>query len=241
MKIIACLLKKSNGSISIEDIDINNVQKIRNIVSYLPQEFSFYPNMKVTEGMDYMALLSSISSRAERKERINKLLDKLNLNRFGNIKFKNLSGGSKRRLGIAISLLKDPKVLIVDEPTVGLDPEERVNFRNLIMEFAIERTVILSTHIVDDIEQTCQKIAILNEGKLVFTGEIQGLIKECIGKIKVIDIKSEDLMEIKHRYKVLSINESEGGYRVKIISDDNIGECITPTLEDSYLLKVKSK
>lgn len=241
MKILVCLLKNDTGEIIVNDVNINDHEKIREMVSYLPQEFSFYPTMTVIEAMDYMALLAGCSSYKDRKNQINGLLKKLNLKRYSNKKFKELSGGTKRRLGIAISLLKNPEVLIIDEPTIGLDPEERVNFRNLLMEFAVDRTVILSTHIVEDIEQTCKKLAIFDEGKIVFYGDKEELIKEAVGKVKLIDVKFEEFLEAKLKYNVLSIKEKENGYRFKIISDDDIGININPNLEDSYLVRIKSK
>lgn len=163
MKTLATLLQKQSGSISVCGIPIENAKAIRKIIGYLPQDFSIYPTMNVIEVMDYLGILSGIGSR-ERKKRIELLLKKVNLIEQKNKKVKALSGGMKRRLGIAQALLNDPKVLIVDEPTAGLDPEERIRFRNLLCDVAEERIVILSTHIVGDIEATCENLAILNEG-----------------------------------------------------------------------------
>lgn len=150
MKTLATLLQKQSGSISVCGIPIENTRAIRKIVGYLPQDFSMYPTMCVMEVMDYLGILSGIGTK-ERKERIELLLEKVNLTEHKNKKVKALSGGMKRRLGIAQALLNDPKVLIVDEPTAGLDPEERIRFRNLLCDVAEERIVILSTHIVGDI------------------------------------------------------------------------------------------
>lgn len=161
MKTLATLLQKQSGSISVCGIPIENAKAIRKIIGYLPQDFSIYPTMNVIEVMDYLGILSGIGSR-ERKKRIELLLKKVNLIEQKNKKVKALSGGMKRRLGIAQALLNDPKVLIVDEPTAGLDPEERIRFRNLLCDVAEERIVILSTHIVGDIEATCENLAILN-------------------------------------------------------------------------------
>ena len=153
MKTLATLLQKQSGRISVCGIPIENAKEIRKIVGYLPQEFSMYPTMSVIEAMDYLGVLSGIGTK-ERRERIELLLKKVNLTEHKNKKVKALSGGMKRRLGIAQALLNDPKVLIVDEPTAGLDPEERIRFRNLLCDVAEERIVILSTHIVGDIEAT---------------------------------------------------------------------------------------
>ena len=175
MRIIATLLNKSGGNITVCGIPSENPKDIRKLIGYLPQDFSVYPNMSVYEAMDYLGVLSGLT-KTFRKERINELLKKVNLGSSRKLKVKALSGGMKRRLGIAQALLHDPKVLIVDEPTAGLDPEERVRFRNLLCEIAGDRIVILSTHIVEDIEKTCEKIAVLNRGELIYNGELKDFI-----------------------------------------------------------------
>lgn len=146
MRILATLSVPSGGEISMNGIPIKETEKIREIVGYLPQDFSFYRNMSVYDAMDYLGLLSNIPDKI-RKERISELLEQVNLKADMRTKIKALSGGMKRRLGIAQALLHNPQILIVDEPTAGLDPEERIRFRNLLSEFAEDRIVILSTHI----------------------------------------------------------------------------------------------
>ena len=163
MKIIATLLQKTEGDMRVCGIDINNDREIRRIIGYLPQDFSMYGNMSVYEAMDYLGVLSGLS-RQQRKDRIPSLLEQVNLTDDVKTKVRAMSGGMRRRLGIAQALIHDPKVLIVDEPTAGLDPEERVRFRNLLSETAKDRVVILSTHIVGDVEATCEDIAVLNRG-----------------------------------------------------------------------------
>ena len=175
MRIIATLLNKSDGNVTVCGIPTENPKEIRKLIGYLPQEFSIYPNMRVYEAMDYLGVLSGLD-KAVRKECINELLNKVNLYGSRKLKVKALSGGMKRRLGIAQALLHDPQVLIVDEPTAGLDPEERVRFRNLLCEIAGDRIVLLSTHIVEDIEKTCEKIAVLNKGELFYNGTLKDFI-----------------------------------------------------------------
>ena len=177
MRIIATLVNKSGGNITVCGIPAANPKEIRKLVGYLPQEFSVYPNMRVYEAMDYLGVLSGLT-KSVRKERITELLSEVNLGSCRRLKVKALSGGMKRRLGIAQALLHDPQVLIVDEPTAGLDPEERVRFRNLLREIAGDRIVILSTHIVEDIEKTCEKIAVLNKGELIYNGTLNDYIGE---------------------------------------------------------------
>lgn len=175
MRILGTLLNKSQGEISICGVEISNAKEIRKLIGYLPQEFSIYPNMTVYEALDYLGILSGLSKKL-RKERIPMLLKRVNLEDCHKVKMKALSGGMRRRVGIAQAILHDPKVLIVDEPTAGLDPEERVRFRNLLCEIAENRIVILSTHIVEDIEKTCKNIGILHNGKLLYQGDLDSFI-----------------------------------------------------------------
>lgn len=238
MKILMALLPADSGEITIDGISIKERDKIRKFVSYLPQDFSFYPNMSVFEAMDYMALLVGIKSANERKQKINELLSNVNLKKYKNKKFKTLSGGMKRRLGIGISLLKDPKVLIVDEPTAGLDPDERVRFRILLSEYAKDRIVVLSTHIVADIEQSCKNIAIIDQGEIIFFGERQQLIDEAVGKVRMIEADLNELKEIQSKYYVISINQTVNGFSVKIITNEKIGQEVKPNMEDAYLVKM---
>lgn len=174
MRILATLLTKTIGTITMCDIPIENTKEIRKIVGYLPQDFSMYPNMTVYEAMDYLGVLSEIPSK-KRKDMVLRLLDKVNLYDCQKVRIKALSGGMKRRLGIAQAIMHDPKVLIVDEPTAGLDPEERIRFKNLLCEIAQDKIVILSTHIIEDIEETCKNVAILNNGKVIYHDATENL------------------------------------------------------------------
>ncbi|MBF4695507.1 ABC transporter ATP-binding protein [Fusibacter ferrireducens] len=241
MRTLMALQPADDGKIVINGIDIEQRDKIRECVSYLPQEFSFYASMTVNDAMDYMALLGGISNSVTRKKLINELLAKVNLMKQKRNKFKTLSGGMKRRLGIAIALLKDPAVLIVDEPTAGLDPEERVRFRMLLSEFAKDRIVLLSTHIVGDIEHSCKHIAILNQGKIIFDGEQQQLPDEAAGKVRELEVATDELSDIQAKYYVVSIRLMATGYKVKIITDDVIGVQVMPNVEDAYLVKMSAQ
>ncbi len=173
MKVLATLLPRSEGDVSVCGKNILQAGEIRKLVGYLPQDFSMYPNMTVYEAMDYLGVLSGIR-KADRRQRIDELLMRVNLLDDQKKKVKALSGGMKRRLGIAQAILHHPQVLIVDEPTAGLDPEERVRFRNLLCEMAQDRIVILSTHIVGDIEATCEDIAVLDAGSMIYRGTVAG-------------------------------------------------------------------
>lgn len=238
MKTLATLHRKKSGSITICNIPVENVKEIRSITGYLPQEFSMYPNMKVYEALDYLGTLSGMTKQ-ERKERIEMLLKKVNLTEHRRKKVKALSGGMKRRLGIAQALLHDPKVLIVDEPTAGLDPEERIRFRNLLTDAAEERIVILSTHIVGDIEASCEDIAIMNEGKILWQGTVSELINNAEGKVFTVNVPKNHLPQIKKDYIVTGML-IQGEYNTVRIISDNIPDLQgvhtdEPNCEDAYM------
>lgn len=243
MRIIATLLTKNQGNITICGIPVENTKDIRKIVGYLPQDFSMYPSMKVYEAMDYLGVLSNIPKQ-ERKKIIPNLLDKVNLLDYQNIRVKALSGGMKRRLGIAQAIMHSPKVLIVDEPTAGLDPEERIRFRNLLSEIAKDRIVILSTHIVGDIEATCQNIAILNKGKIIYKGTTEELVKQAENKVYSITINNKELDKFKDKYKVISMISQGGNTTLRILADskpfEDAKKC-KPTIEDGYMLMMGGK
>lgn len=204
MKVIATLLPKSEGEVSVCGRSAENTREVRKIVGYLPQEFSMYPNMTIYEAMDYLGVLSGLD-KTKRREKIPELLKQVNLQDDRQKKIKALSGGMKRRLGIAQAILHNPRVLIVDEPTAGLDPEERVRFRNLLCEIAEDRIVILSTHIVGDIEATCEDIAVLDEGSVIYQGTVPDLIGMTEGKVYSAEISKSELESLKKEYIVTSM------------------------------------
>ncbi len=236
MKILATLLQKGNGKITICGIPIENSKEIRKIVGYLPQDFSMYPTMSVFEAMDYLGILSGIGTRV-RRERIELLLNKVNLSEHKYKKVKSLSGGMKRRLGIAQALLNDPKVLIVDEPTAGLDPEERIRFRNLLCDVAENRIVILSTHIVGDIEATCEKIAILNEGSILYYGTVSDLLEGAKGKAFTKIVDKDELPKLKKKFHITSMHTQGKKTHIRFLSDVCIDDAETcePNIEDAYM------
>lgn len=237
MKTLATLLKKQSGSISVCGIPIENAKEIRKIVGYLPQDFSMYPTMTVMEAMDYLGILSGIGTK-ERKERIDFLLKKVNLTEHKNKKVKALSGGMKRRLGIAQALLNDPKVLIVDEPTAGLDPEERIRFRNLLCDVSEERIVILSTHIVGDIEATCESLAILNEGSILYCGTVADLLDTANGKVFSKTVDKHDLPKLKKEYNIIGMHSQGNKTHIRFLAEVPYpdAESCEPNIEDAYML-----
>lgn len=237
MRILATLSVPSGGEVSMNGIPINETGKIREIVGYLSQNFSFYRNMSVYDAMDYLGLLSNLPDKI-RKERIASLLEQVNLKENMRTKIKALSGGMKQRLGIAQALLHDPQILIVDEPTAGLDPEERIRFRNMLSEFAEDRIVILSTHISSDVEASCENIGVLDNGKMIWNGAAEELVKQAEGKVYLISTEKKQDKIIREKYTVLNIIASGSGTQYRVLSETLPEEkhiLQAPTLEDGYM------
>ena len=237
MKILTTLLKKTEGEVTICGVPVEKNGQIRNITGYLPQDFSMYGNMSVYEALDYLAVLSGMSKQ-ERKRKVPEMLEKVNLLEKQKIKVKSMSGGMIRRLGIAQAIIHDPKVIIVDEPTAGLDPEERVRFRNLLCEIAKDRIVLLSTHIVGDIEATCENIAVLNQGKICFKGKVTELLSMVEGKVYSAEIAAMELEKVKEKYMVTGILVTGSTANIKIIADEqpfSQARQVQPDVEDAYM------
>ena len=237
MKVLATLLEKTGGEVKICGVPVENSRQIRNMTGYLPQDFSMYGNMSAYEALDYLAVLSGMS-RQERRERVPQMLEKVNLLEKRRTKVKSMSGGMKRRLGIAQASIHDPKVIIVDEPTAGLDPEERVRFRNLLCEIAKDRIVLLSTHIVGDIEATCENIAVLNQGKICFDGRVAELLALVEGKVYSAEVAAVELEKVKEKYMVTGILTTGSTANVKIIAEAPPfpqAKPVQPDVEDAYM------
>lgn len=238
MKILATLHGKQNGSVTVCGIPIESAKEVREIIGYLPQDFSMYPAMTVWEALDYLGALSEIQKQ-ERRARIDYLLKKVHLSDERHKKVRSLSGGMKRRLGIAQALVHEPRVLIVDEPTAGLDPEERIRFRNLLCEVAQERIVILSTHIVGDIEATCENLAVLNEGEILWKGTLEEILANAEGRVWRADVGNKALAQIKKDYIVTGMLKQGGHIMVRFLSDtvpDVPGAAVDEAnCEDAYM------
>lgn len=242
MRILTTLLRLDSGTVTINGIKLENPAKVRELIGYLPQEFSMYSNLTVYEAMDYLALLSGIGPGSKRKELIVKLLQDVNLERNLKTKVRALSGGMKRRLGIAQALINNPKLLIVDEPTAGLDPEERIRFRNLLRDFSENRIVILSTHIVEDIEFTCENIGILNQGKLLYKGTVRELLQQSEGSIWTLHADRAQLDAIRKTHTIISSVSEGDKIKLRILSEvkpTREAEVCKPTLEDAYMYIMK--
>lgn len=238
MKILATLMRPSKGKIAFDGLDIiKHPHELRKNLGYLPQNFGLYPNLNAYEFLEYMAAVKGLS-RKSGKKRIQELLEVLNLVQDAKRKIGSYSGGMKQRIGIAQAILNDPKVLIVDEPTVGLDPEERIKFRNILVNMAAERIIILSTHIVSDIESLASQIAIISEGKLLQHALPKDLLIEMEHKVWEYTVPSRQLPELQQSHVVSRAFQRSDGMHVRIVSDHRPfpdAQLMTPTLEDAYL------
>lgn len=237
MKSIIGLIQIKSGEVSLLGIDLKDKKRIRNIIGYLPQNFEFYPNMTVKEGLKYLGVLNGCKFR-DLKNNIEKLLELVNLSEVRDRKIGKLSGGMKRRFGIAQTLLNDPKIIIVDEPTAGLDPEERIRFRNVLAKLAEEKTVLLSTHIASDIESTCRNVAILNNGRIMYSGDILNLIEKSKGLVYSVKVLKEDYKKLEEKYIVFSRKDNISFIEAKVLHKGKPREdfiSIEPTLESAYL------
>lgn len=190
MRTLAGILRPTSGQIQIGEFDGQTARgraEVQKTLGYLPQELGMYPDLSAHEFLDYIGILKGLRDRRARRERVDELLSLVALDSVAKRKIKTYSGGMKRRVGIAQALLNNPRLLIVDEPTAGLDPEERIRFRNLLSDLAGERTVLLSTHIVEDIAQTCQRLAIMKSGRVIFQGGLSHMLEETQNKVWLLN------------------------------------------------------
>lgn len=237
MSILATLLHPSSGKVAIEGIPITRPDEIRRLVGYLPQDFQVYPQVTAAEFLDYVAAMKGIGGRKRRREEIARLLEGVNLAGQENKKVKDFSGGMKRRLGIAQALLGSPPVLIVDEPTAGLDPEERVRFRNLLARYGRDRTVLLSTHIMADVEGSCRSAAVLRQGRVAMEGTLAELAACAAGRVWIVELSEREFAALSPT-GILSAVRTRDGIRCRVLSDSKPGDCAIqaePVLEDGYL------
>lgn len=238
MRMLATITKPTEGIISWDGMDIvKSPNSLRAILGYLPQDFGVYPNLTAVEFLEYMAAIKGIDAKSARK-RIDELLQVVNLVDAAKRPLGGYSGGMKQRVGIAQALLNDPQLLIVDEPTVGLDPEERVRFRNLLSDLSGERIVILSTHIVSDVEATATYIALVHKGKLLRASVPEDLLKELENKVWEWTVASEDLPALKQKHIVSGTIRKSDGVQVRVVSatqPEIQAKNMPPNLEDAYL------
>ncbi len=240
MRILVTLIEPTGGRVSVNGLDLRrNRREIRAMLGYLPQEFRFFSRLTTWEFLDYMARLAGLRDKKKRTEAVGAMLEQVGLYDVRDRLAGKLSGGMKRRLGIAQALIGDPKIVVVDEPTTGLDPEERIRFRNLLADMGRGETIIiLSTHIVGDISSTCHNMALLDRGRVVYRGSPAGLIEKARGRAWKISAIDSELEEIKTTFPVISTVPSDDGWEVHVVADDTgrwPGEEIEPDLEHAYV------
>jgi len=244
MRILATVTKATTGRVEWNGIDIaKSPNTIRKVLGYLPQDFGIYPNLNAVEFLRYLAAARGVSGRSARR-RIDQLLELVNLVDARKRPLGSLSGGMKQRVGIAQALLNDPSLLIVDEPTAGLDPEERVRFRNLLAELAGERIVILSSHIVSDVEAAATSIVVIKEGHLQVHAAPEELLQTVERKTWQTTIASSELSDAKQQFVISNTIRTNEGIRVRVVADESPDESatpVTPNLEDAYLYMLAKK
>ncbi|MNM75226.1 putative ABC transporter ATP-binding protein YxlF [compost metagenome] len=243
MRILATLVKPTFGEVKIHGIPLSNAEEIRKLLGYLPQQFQVYPQLTGREYLDYVATMKGIKDSKARKVEVERLLEEVNLTEKAGKKVRTYSGGMKRRLGIAQALIGSPSVLIVDEPTAGLDPEERVRFRNLLTRYSLGRIVLLSTHIVADIESNCRQIAVLDKGKVKLSGQLSDLQTRGEGQVWEGFVTEQQYVEL-DPMSIVSTRRMDDGMLCRIIGEEPPHKIdaisVSPTLEDGYLALLRS-
>ena len=242
MRTIATLQQPDSGTIRLNDLDVLAApEDVRKILGYLPQEFGFYPNLSAERVLDHFAALKGVADAGERHSLVDALLAQTNLEEARKKAVGGFSGGMKQRLGIAIALAGRPKLIIVDEPTAGLDPNERHRFLNLLSEIGEDVIVILSTHIVEDVRELCSRMAIINAGQVILQGDPSRVLDEVRGQVWRKRLKKGEMADVQSRLKVISSRLVAGDPVVHVFSDTAPGDGFTavePTLEDVYLHRV---
>ena len=237
MSILATITRATEGKVTWNGMDVaSNPDGLRSVLGFLPQDFGVYPNLNAVEFLEYLAAVKGLDAATSRR-RIDELLNLVNLADVRKRPLGGYSGGMKQRVGIAQALLNDPQLLIVDEPTAGLDPEERVRFRNLLSDLSGERIVILSTHIVSDVEATATDIALIAQGTLVTHASPEELLRQVEGKVWEWVLPSAELSAAKQKYLISNTSRRSDGVHARVLADTspNGAQPVTPNLEDAYL------
>ncbi len=246
MRILVALMEPTSGEVDVFGYDLmKERKKVRGILGYLPQDFRFFAKYKTYEFLDYAARLAGMSNGRLRKQAVDEMLESVGLfdvrERYAN----RLSGGMKRRLGIAQALIHKPRLIIVDEPTTGLDPEERIRFRNLLAKISEQDvTIILSTHIVGDISSTCNCMALMNRGEIAFFGSPEEMRKKAEGKVWRMQISGDELHLVDKKYPVITTIPSGTGWEIQVVADEIEGydaEPYPPNLEHAYVYYMEKK
>lgn len=242
MRIVATLQEADEGSVTLGNLDVlKDKQEVRRLLGYLPQEFGVYPRISAQDMLDHIAMLKGIARRGERKELTEALLQRVNLWEHRKKALSGFSGGMKQRFGIAQALIGDPLLLIVDEPTAGLDPGERNRFYNLLSEIGENKIVILSTHIVQDVRELCTNMAVIDKGVLLYSGSPDEALESLRGRIWEQTIDKTQLEQYKADYQIISTKLVAGQPLIHVYSEEPPGDGFTPaetTLEDVFFSKI---
>lgn len=245
MRTIATLQDPDSGSVMLGDLDVlDDKMKVRQLLGYLPQEFGVYPKTSARAMLDHISILKGITNRGERRDRVDAMLNRVNLSQHAKKSISSFSGGMKQRFGIAQALIGDPKLLIVDEPTAGLDPGERNRFYNLLSEVGENIIVILSTHIVQDVKELCTQMAIIHQGTVRFAGEPAKAESSLEGQVWQKSVSKQELEELRSQYQVISTKLVAGRPLIHVLSDDNPGdgfESVAPDLEDVFFSCIQTE
>ena len=243
MRIVATLQEPDAGTVHLDDLDVlRDKEQVRRTLGYLPQEFGVYPKVTAEQLLDHFAVLKGMTNRSERRELVSALLEQTNLQRDRNKQLGGFSGGMRQRFGIAVALLGNPRLIIVDEPTAGLDPEERVRFLNLLAELGQNSIVILSTHIVDDVSELCSRMAIIDKGQIRLEDEPVAAVRRLEGRIWRRIVERAELSRFQERYTVLSTKLFAGRTVLRVLAADHPGEgfeAAEPMLEDVYFAAMR--
>ena len=244
MRILAGIVHATSGEVSVLDNDMsteNGRRSVKAVLGYLPQELGLYPDLTARQFIDYMAILKGVEPTKARSARVQQVLEMVSLQEVADRKIKGLSGGMKRRVGIGQALVNDPRILMVDEPTAGLDPEERIRFRNLLVDMATDRVVLLSTHIVGDIGQSCRQMAVLASGQIKYIGSPADLIGSAAGHVWTIDSATGE--KPNGNLTVVSTLHLSDGVRYRVVGESASqypqAVSVHPSLEDSYMWLMK--
>ncbi|MFC4766353.1 ABC transporter ATP-binding protein [Effusibacillus consociatus] len=243
MRILATVMIQDEGDIQFQGVNWSkNADQARLMLGYLPQEFGAFRNITPVECLDYIGVLKGLSDKKQRRDQIQCVLEEVNLTEHADRKIRGFSGGMKRRLGIAQAILGNPRLVIVDEPTAGLDPDERIRFRGLLRRLAQDRTVILSTHIVEDIEATCDKVAVIKRGKATQFANLEALASLADNKVWNWYIPMSQYEKVSNQHKVISTKIREDRAEIRILSDVRPSDdavSVSPTIEEGYLEWIK--
>ena len=240
MRIICTLLAPSRGTVTVFGHDVTrNRREVRKLLGYLPQEFGAWRQHRVEEVLDTLARLSGLADKKHRRERVAETLEQVGLDSVADRKVKKLSGGMVRRLGVAQALVHEPPVLVVDEPTVGLDPEERMRFRQMMARLGRDRTILLSTHVVADLGGGCQMMALLDRGQVVFQGSPDDLLRPAVGRVFEIEVSTSAADQLEANYEIVSRSATPQGVTLRGVAanglPDGAAAVESPNLEEAYL------